>query len=133
MPVDVAVTVFEALTAAGVVAAPQVQLTRLHTTTIDEWDSMKVNAPGPWVNLETDNFLTTVPRNWIVSRDFAFVNQLVTDYKNAMDGVSALFGYPPDYRNNYVAYVGIDLHIKFGSYGIGYPQGTLPLYVVLRF
>lgn len=108
----------------GVVASPRVQQTRLHTTTMAEWESMKVSAPGPWVNIETDNFLATVPRNWIVSRDFSFVNQLVTDYKKAMDGVSALFGYSPDYRNNYVVHVGIDLYIKFGSYGIGYPQGT---------
>ena len=39
-----------------------------------------------------------------------------------MTGVSELVGIPISKRNDYLAYVQPDLHIRAGGYGVGYPQ-----------
>jgi hypothetical protein len=105
----------------GVVKAPIFQNTSLHITSSSEWSNFRT-APGPWADFETDTFLLQVPRIWMYDYSYSEISNLLSAYDKAMDGVSELCGYFPDERNNYVAYVAPDLHIKHGAYGIGYPQ-----------
>jgi hypothetical protein len=44
------------------------------------------------------------------------------DWDKAMDGVAELFGYAPESRNRTVLYQQVDVIIRHGAYGIGYPQ-----------
>ena len=105
-----------------VVQAPIFSSTSLQTTNEVDWNSIRTTAPGPWVDLVSKNFLFSVPASWITAYDYAHVNSLLQNYTLAMDGVSDLLGYPHDFRNNYVLYLSVDLYIKHGGYGIGYPQ-----------
>ena len=50
------------------------------------------------------------------------MHTLLTNYTNWMKGITDLVGVPLDKVNNYVAYLSADLHIRYGGYGIGYPQ-----------
>lgn len=45
----------------GVVASASFTMTDLKTTTEEEWNDIRINAPAPWVNLETEAFFTVIP------------------------------------------------------------------------
>jgi len=106
----------------GVVQAPIFSMSSVRTTTEKEWNQNLRSAPGVWADFETDKFLMQVPRSWIYKYDYNHVKNLLEGRDMAMDGVSELAGYNPKDRNNYVLYLQPDLHIRAGSYGVGYPQ-----------
>ena len=89
----------------GVVEAPFFRKGRVATTTDVEWTNDRQVAPGAWMDFETDNFLMQVPRSWTYLKTFGEMDTLANEWNLAMDGVSELFGFPYDRRNDYVLYV----------------------------
>jgi hypothetical protein len=88
-------------------------------TTAEQWRARRT-APAPWADFETDKFMMQVPSSWIYAVDDP--TDVMRDWDTAMDGVSELLGYPPENRNRTVLYQQVDVMIRHGAYGIGYPQ-----------
>lgn len=103
----------------GVIEAPFFSLKSFDTTTEQEWKERRT-APGPWADFETEKFMMQVPSSWIYAFDDPAT--LLKKWDQAMDGVSELLGYPPEKRNRTVLYQQVDVQIRHGVYGIGYPQ-----------
>ena len=116
--VDVTVT-------GGVVEAPLFQRTSCTKHTDAEW-LVRRTAPGPWATFETDLYIMDVPRAWVYAKDvdanWIGPTKLMDLYDRAMTGVAMWKGYVPSQRNKHIGYLQVDLHIKHGAYGIGYPQ-----------
>ena len=91
----------------GVVKSPRFALTSIETTSQETWEAVRTE-PGPWVDLESDTFLATVPRIWINNYAYDHVNALVQNYTDIMDGITELVGVPRERRNNYVVYISVD-------------------------
>ncbi len=103
----------------GAVQAPFFSLKSFDTTTAAAWRERRT-APAPWADFETDKFMMQVPSSWIYAYDDP--RPLLEKWDTAMDGVSELLGYPPEKRNRSVLYVQVDVQIRHGAFGIGYPQ-----------
>lgn len=103
----------------GVIEAPFFSLKSFDQTTNAQWQQRRT-APAPWADFESDKFMMQVPTSWIYAFDDPLT--LMQNWDKAMDGVSELFGYPPEKRNMTVLYLQVDLQIRHGAYGIGYPQ-----------
>jgi hypothetical protein len=43
-------------------------------------------------------------------------------WDRALNGISEFLAYPPEARNRSVLYHQVDVHIRHGAFGIGYPQ-----------
>ena len=97
-------------------------MTSTKTTTKDEWDNELRDSPAPWADFVTDKFFMQVPTSWLDHRDFDYFKDLLIKRDEAMTGVSELVGIPISERNDYLAYVQPDLHIRASAYGVGYPQ-----------
>jgi len=102
----------------GVIKQPYFSLKASDNHTDQQWKERRT-APGPWAVFESDKFMLNVPRSWIYAYDNA--TSLMQNWDKAMDGVSELFGYPL-IRNRKVLYMQVDVYIRHGVYGIGYPQ-----------
>jgi len=105
-----------------VVPAPIFAMTSIHSTSATEWNDNLRNSPAPWADFETDIFLMQVPTSWIKDYDYDHFKNLLEGNDEALTSVSELVGVPIEKRNKHVLYVQPDLHIKHGSYGVGYPQ-----------
>jgi hypothetical protein len=88
-------------------------------TSPEEWKQRRL-APAPWADFETDTFMMQVPSGWIFAYDDP--HSVMEDWDLAMNGVSDLLGYPHEKRNRTVLYEQVDVQIRHGVYGIGYPQ-----------
>lgn len=109
----------------GVVQGPIFQMTSLKTTTESDWEAVRgpnLTYAAPWVDLESETFFMQVPSIWITEYSFAHVQELMTNYTLITEAISEIVGIPPDRRNNYALYISVDRYIRYGGYGIGYPQ-----------
>ena len=97
-------------------------MTSAKTTTKDEWDNELRYSPAPWADFVTDKFFMQVPTSWLALRDFDYFKDFLIKRDQAMTGVSELAGIPIAKRNDYLAYVQPDLHIRAEAFGVGYPQ-----------
>ena len=102
----------------GVIKQPYFSFKASDNHTDIQWKERRT-APGPWAVFESDKFMLNVPRDWIYEYDNA--TSLMQNWDKAMDGVSELLGYPL-IRNRKVLYMQVDVYIRHGVYGIGYPQ-----------
>lgn len=109
----------QTIQAENVIEAPFYSLKSSDQTSPQEWMRRRATQ-GPWADFETDKFMMQVPTSWIYA--FPDPRPLLERWDKAMDGVSELLGYPPEKRNKTVLYVQVDVQIRFGVYGIGYPQ-----------
>ncbi len=109
----------QTIQAENVIEAPFFSLKSSDQTSAQEWMRRRATL-GPWADFETDKFMMQVPRSWIYA--FPDPRPLLEAWDKAMDGVSELLGYPPEKRNKTVLYVQVDLQIRHGAFGIGYPQ-----------
>jgi hypothetical protein len=107
----------------NVVPAPFFSATSFNTTTLSQWQTVQRNNPAPWADFETEKFMMQVPTSFIYN--YSDPVTLMADWDARMDVVSNLMGYPL-IRNNKILYVMLDVQIKFGAYGIGYPQINNP-------
>jgi len=103
----------------GVINSPLYSLRDFDKTTAEEWLTQR-GHPGPWADFVSDKFMMQVPTSWIYAFDEP--EELMKKWDLAMDGVSEYMGILPKDRNKEVLYLQPDLHIRHGSYGIGYPQ-----------
>jgi hypothetical protein len=103
----------------GVIEAPFFSLKSFDTTTPEQWRARRT-AQGPWADFETETFMMQVPSTWISALDDP--RPVLERWDTAMDGVSELLGYPPEKRNRTVLYQQVDVQIRHGAFGIGYPQ-----------
>ena len=103
----------------GVIKAPLYSLRDFDKTTAEEWLTQR-GHPGPWADFVSDKFMMQVPTSWIYAFDEP--EELMNKWDSAMDGVSEYMGILPKDRNKEVLYLQPDLHIRHGSFGIGYPQ-----------
>ena len=103
----------------GVIKSPLYSLRDFDKTTAEEWLTQR-GHPGPWADFVSDKFMMQVPTSWIYAFDEP--EELMKKWDLAMDGVSEYMGILPKDRNKEVLYLQPDLHIRHGSYGIGYPQ-----------
>jgi len=97
-------------------------MTSTKTTTKVEWDNELRYSPAPWADFVTDKFFMQVPTSWLAGRDFDYFEDLLIKRDQAMTGASEFVGIPISKRNDYLAYVQPDLHIRAEAYGVGYPQ-----------
>ena len=104
----------------GVITSPLFRRTSFDQMTNAQWAQSRTTALAPWVDFETDAFMLSVPRSWVYKYDDP--EALMERYAKSMEGASEWLGYPPAYRNRKVLFVGVDLHIRAGAYGVGYPQ-----------
>jgi len=103
----------------GVINSPLYSLRDFDKTTAEEWLTQR-GHPGPWADFVSDKFMMQVPTSWIYAFDEP--EELMKKWDLAMDGVSEYMGILPKDRNKEVLYLQPDLHIRHGSFGIGYPQ-----------
>jgi hypothetical protein len=103
----------------GVIEAPFFSLRPFDETAPEEW-ARRREAPAPWADFESEKLMMQLPRSWIYAFDDPHGMMRIWD--RAMDGVSELLGYPPEERNRTVLYHQVDVHIRHGAFGIGYPQ-----------
>ncbi len=103
----------------GVIDAPFFSLKSFDTTTAADWKQRRT-APGPWADFETDKFMMQLPSSWIYASEDP--TEVLKKWDKAMDGVSELLGFPPEKRNRTVLYEQVDVQIRHGAFGIGYPQ-----------
>ena len=103
----------------GVIKSPLYSLRDFDKTTAEEWLTQR-GHPGPWADFVSDKFMMQVPTSWIYAFDEP--EELMKKWDLAMDGVSEYMGILPKDRNKEVLYLQPDLHIRHGSFGIGYPQ-----------
>ena len=111
----------------SVVKAPYFRHTDMHITKDLEWMGVggvggNREAPGPWLDLETENFLLTVPRRWVYGYDYEHVLALAMNYTSGMNGVLDFLGFQDGETKREVLYESVDRHIRAGAYGIGSPQ-----------
>jgi len=106
----------------GVVQAPIFSITKTHTTSKEEWNNKLKTSPAPWADFISDFFFMQVPTIWINKYNYDHLKTVLEGHEDALTGVSNIFGYPKEKRNNYILYVQPDLHIRHGAYGVGYPQ-----------
>ena len=90
-------------------------------TTDAEWLARRT-APAPWAVFATDKFMMDVPSSWITAMAPSNCTDLMRRWDVAMDGVSEVFGRPPNTRNKKVCYYQNDITLPGGAHGIGYPQ-----------
>jgi hypothetical protein len=107
----------------GVIEAPFFSARSFHGTSATQWEQRR-RAPAPWADYESDKYMMQVPSSWIFASGDP--TPLMRDWDLAMDGVSELLGYPPEERNRTVLYQQVDVHIRHGVFGIGYPQINNP-------
>lgn len=107
------------VTISGVVEAPIFSLRSFDTMTPEQWQSRR-NAPGPWVDFVSDRYMMQVPRHWVDAIDDP--TAILEDWDRTMDGFTELFGWEPQERNDIVLYMQVDVWIRHGMGGIGYPQ-----------
>lgn len=111
--------------AGGVIKAPFFKLDSWNESrsgsTDAEWLARRA-APAPWAVFATDKFMMDVPSSWITAMEPDNVTGLLRRWDMAMDGVSEVFGRPPNTRNKKVCYYQNDITLPGGAHGIGYPQ-----------
>lgn len=107
----------------NVVPAPFFSAKSFDQTTLSEWRNVQRQNPAPWADFESEKFMMQVPSNYIYN--YSDPVTLMADWDARMDVVSNLLGYPL-LRNNPVLYVMLDVQIKHGAYGIGFPQINNP-------
>jgi hypothetical protein len=61
-----------------------------------------------------------LPRTWIFALEDP--HGLMAIWDRALNGISEFLAYPPEARNRSVLYHQVDVHIRHGAFGIGYPQ-----------
>lgn len=103
----------------GVVEAPMFSLRSFDAMTVADWTTRRT-AGAPWADFVTDNFMMQVPTNWVYAKTDP--TQLMKDWDTVMKTYSEFVGIPPDQRNDVTAWLQTDVQIRFGFYGIGYPQ-----------
>ena len=103
----------------GVVEAPMFSLRSFDAMTVNDWTTRRT-AGAPWTDFVTDNFMMQVPTIWVYAK--ADPTQLMTDWDTLMRAFSTFVGIPPSRRNDVTAWLQTDVQIRFGAYGIGYPQ-----------
>ncbi len=103
----------------NVIEAPFFSGRNFDKTTAAQWRTRRT-APAPWADFETDKFMMQVPSSWIYAVDDP--TDVMRAWDTAMDGVSELLGYAPENRNRTVLYQQVDVMIRHGAFGIGYPQ-----------
>lgn len=99
--------VIDVTVSGGVVKSTSFIATSLHQTTMEEWNATSglaglVNAPAPWVSIETDNFLIQVPRLYMYDYSYEHMSLLASNYTALMKAHSEITGIPIEKRNNYV-------------------------------
>ena len=103
----------------GVVEAPLFSLRSFDTTSVADW-TVRRAAGAPWADFVTDNFMMQVPTHWVYAK--ADPTQLMKDWDTIMKAYAEFVGIPLDKRNDVVLWAQTDVQIRFGGYGIGYPQ-----------
>jgi hypothetical protein len=103
----------------GVVEAPMFSLRSFDTMTVADWTKRRT-AGAPWADFVTDNFMMQLPTNWVYAK--ADPTKLMQDWDTFMKGMSEFVGIPPEKRNDVTAWLQPDVQIRFGFYGVGYPQ-----------
>ncbi len=92
-------------------------------TTLNDWQNIERNHPGPWADFESDKFMMQVPTSWIYN--YIDPVALMKDWDKGMDAVSELFGLPL-IRNITVLYLQIDVVMRGDANYPGYPQSNYP-------
>jgi hypothetical protein len=102
------------------VEAPFYSMRSFDETTPEEWQQRRT-AGVPWAVFVSDHFMMVVPSNWVSAKDDPGTSFL-HDWDISMQAFSESQGIPPENRNDVVGYLGVDVNIMWGVYGVGYPQ-----------
>jgi hypothetical protein len=102
------------------VEAPFYSMRSFDKTTPEQWQQRRT-AGVPWAVFVSDHFMMVVPSNWVSAKDDPGTSFL-HDWDISMQAFSESQGIPPENRNDVVGYLGVDVNIMWGVYGVGYPQ-----------
>jgi len=100
------------------VRSPYFSYKSFHTTTPSQWLNERTNA-APWADLQSEKFMTQVPRSWIYAMPDP--TQLMQNWDAAMDAINDLMGFPRD-RGKETLYPQVDLLLRASVYAPGYPS-----------
>ena len=107
------------ITLNNVVKAPYFSTRSGRETNISEWQTQLSNNYAPWVDIESDKFMMTLPTQKIIDLGINDPTELLEHWDNIMDAYKFLGGWPNDRAR--AEYFLLDTRIG-NSYGTGYPQ-----------
>ena len=103
----------------GVIPSPLYRFNFFDQMTNADWQISRARS-APWADFETSKVLLSVPTSWIYAMDDA--RGLAHHYETCMDGATEFVGVPPWLEHRHVLFLGVDMHIRWTSYSMGYPQ-----------
>jgi hypothetical protein len=111
------------ITVRNAVEAPMFSMRSFDKTTVEQWQSRRT-APGAFAEFVTDNVWLQLPREFIYAMDDP--TAFLTEWDRAMQGVNELMGFAPGTRNRTAHYMAMDLAMRAGVAGVGYPSNNNP-------